>query len=157
MPLVAPGEGKNLWVLGDLYTIKVSGEDTGGAYALIEIDVKPSVGPPPHIHRRNDEAFYILEGQFSFLYGERTLAGSAGAFVHIPRGTLHTFNNIGITDGRALVLITPAGLEKFCEEFGELVTDRSAPPPPGAPDMEKLVRLARKYETQIRLPPSGED
>src|SRR3990172_2358880 len=85
---------KSLWVLGDLYTFKVSGEDTNANYAVLEVISYPNNGPPPHIHHREDEGFYVLDGEFSFLYCDRTFKATSGDFIHIPRGMPHTFNNL---------------------------------------------------------------
>ena len=107
--------------------------------------------PPPHIHHREDETFYILEGEFSLLRGDQTFAATAGSLVYIPKGTLHTFKNVGISPGRFLVVITPAGFEKFFEEIGELATDKSSPPPFSPATVEKLMALAPRYNLEVRM------
>jgi len=147
-----PGEGKSLWVLGDLYTFKVVGDDTDRSFAMIEVQAQPQNGPPPHIHHREDETFYVLEGEFSFLHGDRTFTATAGSFVYIPKCTLHTFNNVGTAPGRVLVIITPAGFEKFFEEIGEPATDKSSPPPFNPATIEKLLALAPKYHLEVKVP-----
>jgi quercetin dioxygenase-like cupin family protein len=147
-----PGGYKSLWVLGDLYTFKVIGEETNGNYSVVEILAQPQNGPPPHIHHREDEGFYVLDGEFSFLHVDRTFTATAGSFVHIPKGTLHTFNNVGAEAARILVIITPAGLEKLFEEIGEPVTDMSSPPPLNPATVEKLLTLAPRYHLEIKLP-----
>ena len=65
--LLNPGEGDSFWVLGDLYTFKVTGKQTNGAFTVVDQVIQPQSGPPPHIHHREDEAFYVLAGRFSFL------------------------------------------------------------------------------------------
>jgi Mannose-6-phosphate isomerase len=150
-----PGEGKSLWVLGDLYTFKVVGDDTDGKQAIVEVISQPENGPPPHIHHREDEAFYVLEGEFSFLCGDSSFTATAGSFIHIPKGMLHTFNNTGKIPGRLLFIITPAGFEKFFEEIGEPATDKLSPPPPNPATVEKLMTLAPKYHLEIRIPNEG--
>jgi len=147
-----PGEGKSFWVLGDLVTFKVVGEDTGGSFSLIEVQVQSENGPPPHIHHREDETFYVLEGEFSFLHGDITITATAGSFVYIPKGTLHTFKNIGTSQGRFLAIITPAGFEKFFEEIGEPAIDKSSPPPFNPATVEKLLALAPKYHLEVKIP-----
>ena len=144
-----PGEGKSYWVLGDLYTFKAVGEDTGGSFAMIEVEVQRQNGPPPHIHHREDETFYVLSGDFTFLHGERTFIATPGSFVHIPKGTIHTFKNVGKRIGRFLVVITPAGFEKFFEEVGESLVDRSATPPVSQEAVQKLLALAPKYHLEV--------
>ncbi len=83
---VPPGEGRTLWVVGDTYTFKGTAENTGGALLLFEAEVPPQSGPPPHIHHREDEAFYVLEGEVEVREGDRTFVAGGGSFVFIPRG-----------------------------------------------------------------------
>jgi mannose-6-phosphate isomerase-like protein (cupin superfamily) len=83
--LVPPGEGKKLWVTDELMTLKASGEDTGGAYSLADSVVPPQGGPPPHIHHREDEAFWVFEGELEVSVGESRFRAGAGSFVHLPR------------------------------------------------------------------------
>ncbi len=103
------GEGRSIWVTGDLYTIKASGEDTGGAFALIEAVVPPGGGPPPHVHRREDEAFYILDGELLFHADGRDIAAGAGSWVTLARGSLHHFKNVSDRPARMLIVVTPPG------------------------------------------------
>lgn len=149
---VAPGEGRALWVLGDLYEFKATGESTGGAYALVETTVSPGLpGPPPHIHHREDEAFYVLEGEVELNVEGNVSTAGPGSFVNVPKGTLHTFKNAGTTPARFLGIVAPAGFEGFFEEVGEPVTDKTAPPA-GPPDVEKVMALAPKYGLEIPPP-----
>ena len=150
---VAPGEGEMPWVVGDLVTFKMVGEHTSGAFTLAEEITPPQGGPPPHRHTHEDETFYVLEGELEFTGGRRTLSASAGSVVYGPRGLMHSFRNVGTEHSRMVVVITPAGLERFFEEVGEPVEDPSSPPE-GAPDVERLVALARKYGMEIP-PPSA--
>src|SRR5262249_46990337 len=142
------GEGKAYWVVGDLYTVLASGEDTGGAYALIHAIVPPGGGPPPHIHSREDEAFYVLEGEVAFHADGKDIQAAAGTWVTLAKGSLHTFRNTGATAAKMLIVVTPSGLEKFFAEVGHPVTDRSAAPPPG--DIEKLLAAAPRYGIELR-------
>jgi len=137
------GEGKTVSVLGDSYTSKATKEETGGAYALIEATVVGD-GPPPHIHTTEEEAFYVLEGELSVLVGERTVTATAGAFVLVPRGTVHTFSKAGTAAARILMIISPAGFERFFEEIA------------GPPDLEKIMALAPKYNLEIVGPSPGQ-
>jgi mannose-6-phosphate isomerase-like protein (cupin superfamily) len=146
-------DGKAIWVLGDLYRIRLSGEQTGGAYALIECNVSAGNGPPPHIHLHEDETFWIVEGDFSFLAGDKTIRFQTGSCVHVPRNTLHTFKNEGSTTGRVLVLVSPPGLEKFFERISEPVTDISSPPPVTQETLQKVLTLAPEYGMEIPPPP----
>src|SRR3712207_1001584 len=87
--------GRAYWGPGDHYTFLVTGEESGGAYFAMDALVPPGGGPPPHIHTREDETFYILEGEVEFLVGEELTVAGPGAFVNVPRGTVHRFRNTG--------------------------------------------------------------
>jgi len=142
--LVPPKEGRTLMVAGGSYTIKASGEDTGGAYTLIEMFLPPGSGPPPHLHEREEESFYILEGTLLFQVGDETLDAEAGTFVKAPRGISHAFKNVGASPVRVLLLVTPAGLEKFFEEVGQPLGETPSPL-----DLEKVKQTAPKYGVTI--------
>lgn len=150
--LLNPGEGKSFWVFGDLYTFKVTGKETNGAFTVIDQIVQAGGGPPPHIHRREDEAFYILEGKFSFLCGTEQKIFEPGSFLYIPKGILHTFKNLGHTAGRLLVTITPAGLENFFYEMGTPAEPNSLPPPFDPSIIDKLLKAAARFEMEVKLP-----
>jgi quercetin dioxygenase-like cupin family protein len=149
---IPPGEGESLWVVGELLTLKIVGEDTSGAFAILEEITPPQGGPPPHMHSREDETFYVLEGELEFQVSERTILATAGSIIYGPRNILHTLKNVGTTPSSMLVFVTPAGLEKMFEEVGEPVTDPSSPPE-GPPDIERLVATNRKYGVEIPPPP----
>ncbi|HET7479873.1 MAG TPA: cupin domain-containing protein [Rubrobacteraceae bacterium] len=147
------GEGKTVWMVGtDLITFKATGEDTEGAFALFDSLVLPGGGPPPHIHHRESESFYVLEGRFEFLAENGWIKAAPGSFVHVPKGTLHTLKNAGEGVGRLLTLAMPAGLDRFFEEAGEPGTDVSTPP--GPPDVEKLLATAERYGIEFPPPPA---
>lgn len=150
---VPPNEGKTLWVMDELMTFKVTGEDTGRTYALTDSLVPPHGGPPPHIHHREDEAFWVLEGELEILVGEQKFRASTGSFVHLPKGILHAYENVGTQPARFLTLMVPAGLEKFFEEVGKPGTDPSSPPPFEQADIDKLLAVAPKYGVEIPPPP----
>ena len=149
---VAPDDGKMLWVVGELITLETVASDTGGAFALIEEVTPPQGGPPPHMHTREDETFYVLEGEVEFVVEGHTLSATAGSVVYGPRGIPHTFRNVDTTPSRMAVFITPGGFEGMFEEFGEQVTNPSSPPE-GPPDIERLVELNQKYGVEIMPPP----
>jgi quercetin dioxygenase-like cupin family protein len=146
------GRGESFWVLGDHYTFKISSQQAKGALAVVEIVTFPQNGPPPHIHRREDESFFVLDGDFSVLVGDRWSEAGTGAFVHIPKDTLHTYKNIGTKSGRLVVILTPGGFENFWREIGEPAKQDSIPPAPPAGIIEKLIELAPKYHLEIPPP-----
>ncbi|MDQ4128175.1 MAG: quercetin 2,3-dioxygenase [Actinomycetota bacterium] len=152
---VEPGEGKTLLVLGDLYRFVVASEETNGAFAVFETTATPGLpGPPPHIHHREDEAVYVLEGEFELYVEGNTTTVGPGVFVSIPKGTLHTWSNAGNAPARILAMVTPGGFEDFFEEVGEPV---EAPycPPAGPPDVEKVLAAAPRYGLEILSPREG--
>ena len=153
---VGPGEGDAFSAAGDVYRVLASGEQTGGAYALSEIRVTPSNGPPPHIHSHDDEAFFVLDGEITFQIGDQKIAAKAGSFVQGPRGIAHTFMNTGKSPARMLVLIMPSGFENFVKEFAQPVPSFASPAiPVTQAEIDKLLATAPKYGIQILPPPAG--
>ena len=119
--------GPAYWGPGDHYTFLVTGEESGGAYFAMEALVPPGGGPPPHIHTREDETFYVLDGQLEFLLGEETVVAGSGDFVNVPRGTVHRFLNTGAETARLLLTFTPAGIERWFEETLEEAPNEVTP------------------------------
>lgn len=122
------GEGETFYGPGDTYRFLVTGEETGGAYFAMEAFVPPGGGPPPHIHSHEDETFYVVEGEIRFLLGDEWVVGAAGAFVSVPRGTVHCFTNASDTPARVILTFTPAGMEHFFRETLERAYDPENPP-----------------------------
>jgi quercetin dioxygenase-like cupin family protein len=145
-----PGEGKSVWIANNEFvTLKTTGKDTGGLFALVEVVGLPGSGPPPHIHHSVDEVYCLLEGQLEVLDGERGFAANAGSVFHVPKGTLHAWRNATTKPARMFLFIIPAGFEGFFEEAGVPGTDLSSPPPPPTPeDFERMAAIGRKYETE---------
>jgi mannose-6-phosphate isomerase-like protein (cupin superfamily) len=139
---IPQGEGKSLWILGDLLTFKVHEESE--SVAIFEVEVPPESAVGPHLHRTQDETHYVLEGHFEFLLGERKVSAGVGSVVYIPRTTMHAFANTGTEKGKILFIEGPAGaLERFLEEVGEPVSDPSSPPQ-GPPEMDKVQASAQR-------------
>src|SRR5215212_411561 len=106
----------------DTMTLKATSEETGGSIWFLEATSLPGSGPPRHIHHSCDELFYVLEGEFLFLVGERQVNALPGSFVFIPRGTVHAAKVIGTEPGKVLAAYIPGGLERSFEEFAQLRT-----------------------------------
>jgi quercetin dioxygenase-like cupin family protein len=139
-PLHRPsGTGATYVGPGDLYRFLVTGDETGGAYFAMEAIVPPGGGPPPHIHRREDETFYVVEGECSILLADEWITASVGDFVNVPRGTVHRFHNQGTEAMRMILTFTPAGIEKFFEETLEPLLDPTAPLP------DNVAAVATRY------------
>jgi mannose-6-phosphate isomerase-like protein (cupin superfamily) len=141
------GDGRAINVIGDEVTVKVSSRDTGGAFAVFEGQTRPHHGPPLHCHFEQDETWYILEGTFRFVVDGREVRAGAGDTVFAPRGTPHTFQNIGEAPGRIVTTVVPGGLDLFFEELEEIV------PRGSAPDPEKMMPLFEKYKMALLGPP----
>jgi len=131
--------GPAYWGPGDHYTFLVTGEESGGAYFAMEALVPPGGGPPPHIHSREDETFYLLEGDIEFVLGEERISAGPGDFVNVPRGTVHCFRNAGTETARMILTFTPAGIERFFEE----TLDRAPNDVQDAPD--NIDEVAARY------------
>lgn len=153
--LLQAGEGKAVWVVGDRYTTLASGAETGGAYALIAALVPPGSGPPLHLHRKEDEAFYVLEGEVAFEADGRRFTAGVGSWIALPRGSRHRFQNVGAKPARMLILVNPAGLEEMFAEIGVAASpgDEGTSHPPTAEDIQRLLAIAPKYGVEI-LPPA---
>lgn len=135
--ILARGEGEPLNVIGDRQTVKVSADDTGGAFVLVENLNEPGVGIPMHVHHNEDEVFYVISGQVEFTLTDGPTVAEAGATVFLPRGTPHAFRVVGSEPARMLTLLVPGRLEGL---FRELATF-----PPGPPDPERLMAACAPY------------
>ena len=149
---LAAGEGEATWFLQNRMTLKATAETTGGAYGLIESVIPPGASPPLHIHRREDEAFYVIEGEITFRSGDRDAAAGPGTFIFLPRDVPHTFVVEGDTPARVLTLISPGGGERFFVDGGR-VPEHEGLPPAGPPDIDRLRAAAELHGSEIIGPP----
>ncbi|MBO0792484.1 MAG: cupin domain-containing protein [Ktedonobacteraceae bacterium] len=144
---LADQEGQAIWLGGSLETMKAKSEQTHHAYGLHVVVTPPGAEPPAHIHRHQDEAFYVLEGAVSVRCGEQVWHGETGTFVFLPKGVPHAYKVEGTTPLKMLVITSPGGpldFEQFVEEMGEPAQTRSLPTPKPL-DIDKMQRLATKY------------
>ncbi len=144
---LSPGEGQAWWFATDLYIAKRVSEDSDGAFTLWEVTSAPQTPTAPHIHHREDEYYYVLEGEFEFLDNDRTFTAGAGSLVYLPKDQLHSHRNPTDVPAKALVLYAPAGVEKWIEEAGKAATDPTSLPPPSEYTelIERLLATAPKY------------
>jgi len=153
LTLRPPSEGRTIAVVGDVYRFLATGEDTDGKYALFEAIVGPGGGPPPHVHSREEEGFYVLEGEIRFLIDGKSVVATAGMFANLPVGIPHSFKNETSRPAKMLISVAPAGLENMFFEIGVPVPQgATTAPPPTKEDIEKLLAVAPKYGIEIRLP-----
>lgn len=111
--------GLQRWFAGDAYSIKLTAEQTNGSLGVVQGTVPPGAGPIPHIHKEQEETFYVLSGSLEFLEGERTFMAQTGDLVHIPRGVLHRFHNVGYHAAQLLFVYSPGGTEGLFVDGGE--------------------------------------
>lgn len=145
---------RSVWYSGYLLTFLATGEETGGAFSIVEeVGQKGlSAEPPMHVHSREEESFYILEGRMRFVVGEETIDAPAGTLVVLPRGVPHRFT-LETDHVRMLNMCTPAGFEGFFRDLSEPAPSMTLPPAPdGPPDIERLLRTAA-YGVEILPPP----
>ena len=135
------------WWQGSLMKIKARGEDTGGALGLVDGSFYKGFGPPLHVHNREDEALYVLEGQIRFRQGDDEFVASPGTWVWGPRGVPHAFK-VESESARALVLVSPGGFERMFEEGG-VPAGESAEPPEQEYDPEAAMAMAKKFGFEV--------
>lgn len=141
----APHEGRMICIVGDVYRFLATGEETDNRFAQWEATVPPGGGPPPHVHQREEESFYVLEGQITFRLGDQRIVAGPGMFANIPPGQLHSFKNETDQPVRMIIQVVPAGLEKMFFEVGQpLNADGSVPAMP-EDEIPRLLAAASRY------------
>ena len=149
---LANEQGEAIWFLGTRMTVKAGGSVTNGAFTFIEAECPAGFAPPPHIHKIEDEAFYLLDGTIDVMCGDDQWQVEPGGFVFLPKGIPHGFSVIGDRSARMLQLTTPAQFEDFASEVG-VPADGPGLPPAGAPDIPRLLAAAARYQIDILPPP----
>jgi quercetin dioxygenase-like cupin family protein len=148
-----PDEGEALWFLDFLVMVKASTETTDGRVAVIEHLAPRGAGSPLHVHRREEEWFYVIEGEVTYWIDGQVTVAPAGSFVYGPRDVPHTFQ-VTSDQARFLLVTEPAGFEAFVRTAGEPARSLTLPPPPSQPpDPAKLAAIAAEYGIEILGPP----
>jgi quercetin dioxygenase-like cupin family protein len=144
---------ESVWSSGHLLTFLATGEDTQGRFALIEGVTRKGNVPPPHIHHREDETFYIVEGEMTVTVGGKKIKGTPGSVIFAPRGIVHSFE-INSERLRMLVLLTPAGLDGYFKQCSVPAPAMTMPPPVEVPysEIQKLLDVGAKYGLEFVLP-----
>jgi mannose-6-phosphate isomerase-like protein (cupin superfamily) len=154
-----PGEGEAWWWIGMLATIKATAEQTGGQYTLVEVLAPDGYGSVLHVHHREDEGFWILEGEMTFYVGDQTIKARPGSFLFGPKDVPHAFT-VDSGPARLLFVLSPAGMEGAIREMGEPARSLSIPPQPEEPpdevEMERMAAIGARYGTEILGPPPGQ-
>ena len=148
---VAPGGGEAVWFTNYRMTLKATAETTGGAFGLVEAAAPVGSGPPLHIHEREDEAFWILEGSLAVRCGTETFEAGPGSFTFLPRGVPHTFAVVA-GPARILSICTPGGFERFFVDAGR-PAETNGLPQAGPVDVATLARIGGEYGVQFVGPP----
>jgi quercetin dioxygenase-like cupin family protein len=144
---------QHIGLVGDTYTITVSGDDTAGGFCVIDMHIPPGGGPPPHRHDF-EETFILLEGEIEATFRGKKSVVRAGDTVNIPANAPHQFHNASSKPTRLLCICSPAGQENFFREVGTLVATRTTPPPKlderqQAEFVQRVMALAPKYRTEL--------
>ncbi len=150
---VADANLPHIGLVGDTYTVTVTGDETAGRYCVIDMYVPSGGGPGPHRHDF-EETFLLLEGEVELTFRGQRATAKAGATVHIPANAPHQFHNASKQAARLLCICSPAGQEDFFREIGTPVATRTAAPPPLSEEqraafLQKAQALAPKYRTEL--------
>ncbi|MGQ0485409.1 MAG: quercetin 2,3-dioxygenase [Hyphomicrobiales bacterium] len=145
---LARDEGERLLWMGDPTLIKVTGAETGGRYAIAEIVALSSGYVPLHVHRREDEAFFIIEGEVTFRIGDTTHEAGPGSFLFGPRGVPHSYA-LKTPRARMLMIFSPAGFEGFIRATSEPSDSMEPPASPPEIDFARVMALAAEYGAEI--------
>jgi quercetin dioxygenase-like cupin family protein len=139
--VVRSDEGDVRWWFGNLAVIKTTGDESAGQLTIVEITAPPGLEVPLHVHHRDDEGFWILEGEVTFEVGDQTIEASAGDFVFGPRDIPHRFT-VGDLGSRMLFILVPGGIEDVIRATSEPARSLTLPPPPAEePTAEEIKRL----------------
>jgi mannose-6-phosphate isomerase-like protein (cupin superfamily) len=143
-----------LWFIDNLVHVHIDGDTTGGALAVCELRGGRGDMPPLHVHRRDDETFYVIEGELSlFVAGEQLLLG-AGQAALAPRAVPHSYR-VESEQARWLVITSPAGLDAFIREVAEPAAAEELPPAGRPQDPAALGQAAAKVGIEILGPPGA--
>ena len=146
---VRKNEGEARWWFGALAEFKATAADTGGQMTIVEVTEHPGAEAPLHVHHRDDEGFWILEGDVTFEVGDATIEAHAGDYVFGPRDIPHRYT-VGAAGCRMLFLMTPGGFEDLVMEMSEPAGSRTLPPPSQeAPDWERVAAIARAHGAEL--------
>jgi len=146
-------DGRHIGVVGDTYTVLVTGKDTAGRLCLIDMFVPPGGGPPPHRHDF-EETFSLIEGELELIFRGKKSTVRAGETINIPANAPHQFHNSSRQPARMFCICAPAGQEDFFAEIGVPLATRTTPPPKldeagEAEFRKKAGALAAKYRTEL--------
>ena len=152
------GQGSSVWYMGCLFSVLAGSDDTDGRFGLLEMVAPRGLEPSRHLHRRDDEGFYVLEGSVTFYVGEEVYEAGPGTFVFLPHSVPHSYT-FQTEVVRMLAVVAPGGIEQHFRDprFAEPAEAPTLPPSPtGPPDMAVLDEMAKdlaSYDTEVVGPP----
>lgn len=153
--LIEPGDGDSLWMLGTLTTIKAGGDATDGQLTISEFELPPGFAPPPHVHRDEDELFYVLDGEVTFYCDGRSATFTRGGMAWLPRGLVHGFEVGEHGPARLFNFHTGPTFERMARELGEPAPEQRLPDPPDTPpDPAALVAAFARHGIDVVAPSS---
>jgi quercetin dioxygenase-like cupin family protein len=150
--LFARGEGAARWLLGGLAFVKATGEQTGGTLSLVELVLPAGFATPYHIHRDEDQAFYVVEGNVAFVCDDQALKAGPGTYLYAPRGIAHGYR--AEVESRLLEFAFPAGFDEFVMELSEPAQGLSMPPST-PPDISRLMAVTARFNINVLGPLPG--
>ncbi|HYX72715.1 MAG TPA: cupin domain-containing protein [Nitrososphaera sp.] len=134
--------GRQFNVMGSMMSYKVTAEETGGAYSLAVEITPPHGGLPLHVHHREDEAMYILEGEYEIQCGDQVFRAAAGTFVFLPKDIPNRYQNLGDTPGKFIHITSPGGFEKLVERTSLICAS-------GPPNMQQIKETAEQHGVEF--------
>ena len=150
--VLADDDGEPFWFLNTLTINKLGGDDTQGGFSVVDHRMPAGFAPPPHLHHGTDEAFYVLDGRLEGFCGEQQWSAGPGTLVFLLADVPHGFRVTDDGPGRALLILAPAGFDRFVAALGEPAPDLRLPTPV-EPDVSRVVELAAAHGIQILPPP----
>jgi quercetin dioxygenase-like cupin family protein len=152
---VKRGDGEARWWFGQLVEIKATAADTAGQFTIVEVTCPPGLEAPLHVHHREDEAFWILDGEVTLCVGDETIQAGPGDYVFGPRDVPHRYT-VGDSGCRMLFICAPAGFEELVRDMSEQAASRSIPPQADPPDMQWVRTIAKRHGCDLLLGESQE-
>ena len=152
--LLAPGQGEARWLGGHLIDWKLHGRDSAGQLAAVETVIPRGQEPPLHVHEHDDELFYVLEGEATFICGDERSTGGPGSTAYLPRGVPHTLRAESETV-RALVVMTPCGPLPYFDALSVPATSRTLPDAPAHIDPAAVEAALAEVGVRVVGPPPG--
>lgn len=151
--ITLPAQGELIDVAGDRCRFLATRESTAGTYAIWEATVPPGGGPPPHLHPREEEGFYVIKGEVTIHVDGQAVRATSGSFVNMPAGSTHWFRNETDQIARLLILAAPGGIEAFFRKIGRAVDDSQAPIPPLDDEQKRWIAVATpEFGIEIKAP-----